>query len=213
MTAKTPSGLYATLAWRARGSPIPHIFTPMKKRGPWTTLSERHAYETPWIAVTHHEVIDPGGKQGVYGVIHFKNIAVGVIPLDEALNTWIVGQYRYPLEAYNWEMPEGGGQRGVPAQESAKRELREEVGIEAARWTEILQMDLSNSASDEQAVIFVAQGLTFHAPQPDHDEQLEQRKLPFAELYAMVQRGEVRDSLTVAAVLKVQLMLLEGRLG
>ncbi len=184
----------------------------MKKRGPWTTLSERPAYETPWISVAHHEVIDPGGKQGVYGVIHFKNIAVGVVPLDDELNTWIVGQYRYPLEAYSWEIPEGGGKRDVPAVESAKRELREEAGIEATRWTEILQMDLSNSASDEQAVIFVAQGLSFHDPEPDHDEELEQRKLPFAELYEMVRRGEVRDSLTVAAVLKVQLMLLEGQL-
>ncbi|HQV40251.1 MAG: NUDIX hydrolase [Flavobacteriales bacterium] len=184
----------------------------MKKRGPWTTLSETPAYETPWISVAHHEVIDPGGKQGVYGVIHFKNLAVGVIPLDDEMNTWIVGQYRYPMEAYSWEMPEGGGDRNIPAVESAKRELREEVGLEAERFTEILQMDLSNSASDEQAIIFVAQGLTFHAPQPDHDEELKQRKLPFSELYEMVQRGEVRDSLTVAAVLKVQLMLLEGKL-
>ncbi|MCO6484090.1 MAG: NUDIX hydrolase [Flavobacteriales bacterium] len=184
----------------------------MKKRGPWTTLSERKAYETPWIAVSHHEVIDPGGKQGVYGVIHFKHIAVGIIPLDEELNTWIVGQYRYPLETYSWEIPEGGGKRDIPAVESAKRELREEVGITADRWTEVLQMDLSNSASDEHAVIFVAQGLSFHEPEPDHDEELEQRKLPFDELYQMVLRGEVRDSLTVAAVLKVKLMLMEGKL-
>lgn len=184
----------------------------MKKRGPWTTLDERLAYETPWIAVTHHDVIDPGGKPGIYGVIHFKNIAVGVIPLDDELNTWIVGQYRYPLETYSWEMPEGGGKRDVPALDSAKRELREEAGIEAERWTEILQMDLSNSASDEQAVIFLARGLTFHDPEPDHDEELQQRKLPFSELYRMVLSGEVRDSLTVAAVLKVQLLLLEGKL-
>ncbi|MGB3524345.1 MAG: NUDIX hydrolase [Flavobacteriales bacterium] len=185
----------------------------MKKRGPWTTLSEKLAYETPWISVAHHEVIDPGGKHGVYGVIHFKSLAVGVIPLDEEMNTWIVGQYRYPMEAYSWEMPEGGGDRNAPAVESAKRELREEVGIEAEHWTEILQMDLSNSASDEKAVIFVARGLTFHAPEPDHDEELEQRKLPFMELYEMVQRGEVRDSLTVAAVLKVRLMMFDGKLG
>ena len=184
----------------------------MKKRGPWTTLSEKLAYETTWISVAHHEVIDPGGKQGVYGVIHFKNLAVGVIPLDEEMNTWIVGQYRYPMEAYSWEMPEGGGSRDLPPVESAKRELREEVGIEADRWTEILQMDLSNSASDERAIIFVAQGLTLHAPEPAHNEELEQRELPFAELYEMVQRGEVRDSLTVAAVLKVRLMMLDGKL-
>lgn len=184
----------------------------MKKRGPWTTLSERTAYETPWISVSHHDVLDPSGRQSIYGVVHFKGLAVGIIPLDDELNTWIVGQYRYPLEAYSWEMPEGGSDRSLPPVEGAKRELREEVGIEAERWTEILQMDLSNSASDERAVIFVARGLTFHEPEPDQDEQLEQRKLPFEELFQMVQRGEVRDAMTVAAVLKVKLMILEGKL-
>ncbi|HEX2618443.1 MAG TPA: NUDIX hydrolase [Flavobacteriales bacterium] len=184
----------------------------MTKRGPWTTLSEEGRYETPWIAVSHHEVIDPSGREGIYGVIHFKNIAVGVVPLDEEGNTWIVGQYRYPMQAYSWEIPEGGGKRHIPAIDSAKRELREEVGIEAEHWTEVLRMDLSNSASDEQAIVFVAQGLTHFNPEPDHDEELEQRKLPFEELYQMVQRGEVRDSITVAAVLKVKLLLLEGGL-
>ncbi|HEY0976191.1 MAG TPA: NUDIX hydrolase [Flavobacteriales bacterium] len=184
----------------------------MEKRGPWTTLKEELVYQTPWIAVTHHDVLDPSGKQGIYGTIHFKNVAIGIVPLDEELNTWIVGQYRYPIRAYSWEIPEGGGKRDVPPIESAKRELREEVGIEAECWREVLRMDLSNSASDEYAIIYVAQGLNYHAPQPDHDEELEQRKLPFAELYGMVQRGEVTDSLTVAAVLKVQLMLLDGTL-
>ena len=182
----------------------------MTKRGPWTTLNEELRYETPWIAVSHHDILDPSGTQGIYGTIHFKNIAIGIVPLDEELNTWIVGQYRYPIQAYSWEIPEGGGKRDIPPIDSAKRELREEVGIEASRWSEVLRMDLSNSASDEHAVIFVAQGLTFHAPQPDHDEELEQRKLPFAELFQMVMRGEVRDSLTVAAVMKVQLMIIDG---
>ncbi len=184
----------------------------MEKRGPWTTLNEELVYQTPWIAVTHHDVLDPSGKQGIYGTIHFKNVAIGIVPLDDELNTWIVGQYRYPIRAYSWEIPEGGGKRDVPPIDSAKRELREEVGIEAEHWREVLRMDLSNSASDEHAIIYVAQGLTYHAPQPDHDEELEQRRLPFAELYAMVQRGEVTDSLTVAAVMKVQLMLLDGSL-
>jgi 8-oxo-dGTP pyrophosphatase MutT (NUDIX family) len=184
----------------------------MTKRGPWTTLREEVRYETPWIRVTHHDIIDPSGREGIYGTVHFKNLAIGVVPLDEDLNTWIVGQYRYPIEAYSWEIPEGGGKRDIPPLESAKRELREEAGIEAESWREILRMDLSNSASDEHAILFVAQGLTFYPPQPDHDEELELKKLPFDELYAMVQRGEVLDSLTVAAVLKVKLMLLDGTL-
>ncbi|MBK9761109.1 MAG: NUDIX hydrolase [Flavobacteriales bacterium] len=184
----------------------------MTKRGPWTTLKEEVRYETPWISVSHHDILDPSGKKGIYGTVHFKNIAIGVVPLDDDLNTWIVGQYRYPVQAYSWEIPEGGGKRDIPPIDSAKRELREEAGIVAERWQEILRMDLSNSASDEHAILYVAQGLTFYPPQPDHDEELELKKLPFEELYAMVQRGEILDSLTVAAVLKVKLMLLDGSL-
>ena len=184
----------------------------MKQRGPWRTVKEELRYETPWIAVSHHDIIDPSGRNGIYGVVHFKNLAIGIVPLDEEGNTWIVGQHRYPVDAYSWEIPEGGGRRDIPPLDSAKRELREETGIEAQRWTEILRMDLSNSASDEHAILYVAQGLTFHPPQPDHDEELELRKLPFEELYGMVVRGEVLDSLTVAAVLKVKLMLLDGSL-
>lgn len=184
----------------------------MEERGPWKTLRVEERYDTPWISVSHHDVIDPSGAEGIYGVIHFKNIAVGVVPLDEDLNTWIIGQYRYPIKAYSWEIPEGGGKRDLPPIESAKRELREEAGITASHWTEVLQMDLSNSASDEEAIIYVAQGLEHREPEPDHNEELALRKLPFNELYGMVMRGEVRDSLTVAAVMKVQLMLAEGSL-
>jgi 8-oxo-dGTP pyrophosphatase MutT (NUDIX family) len=184
----------------------------MIKRGPWTTVKEEERYRSPWIAVSQHEVIDPSGRPGIYGVIHFVNLAVGIVPLDDDLNTWIVGQYRYPTQTYSWEIPEGGGKRDLPPLESAVRELREETGISARRWTEILRMDLSNSASDEQAIIYVAQDLDFHAPEPDHNEELALRKLPFAELFGMVMRGEITDSLTVAAVMKVKLMLLEGGL-
>lgn len=184
----------------------------MKQRGPWRTVKEELRYETPWIAVSHHDIIDPSGRNGIYGVVHFKNLAIGIVPLDEEGNTWIVGQHRYPVDAYSWEIPEGGGRRDIPPLDSAKRELREETGIEAQRWTEILRMDLSNSASDEHAIIYLAQDLSFHAPQPDHDEELAQRKLPFAELYGMVMRGEVLDSLTVAAVMKVRLLMSEGLL-
>ena len=175
-------------------------------------MKEEVRYETPWIRITHHDIIDPSGREGIYGTIHFKNLAIGVVPLDEDLNTWIVGQYRYPTRTYGWEIPEGGGRRDIPPIESAKRELREEAGIEADHWQEILRMDLSNSASDEHAILYVAQGLTFHRPQPDHDEELELKKLPFEELYGMVVRGEVLDSLTIAAVLKVKIMLLDGSL-
>lgn len=184
----------------------------MQERGPWKTLRIEERYSTPWISVSHHDVLDPSGAPGIYGVVHFKNLAVGIVPLDDELNTWIVGQYRYPIGTYSWEIPEGGGSRALPPIESAKRELREEVGIEAEQWTPILEMDLSNSASDEVAILYVAQGLTFFEPEPDHNEELAMRKLPFDELFHMVMRGEARDSLTVAAVMKVKLMLLNGEL-
>jgi len=178
----------------------------MIQRGPWKTLKEQLRYSSPWIEVSQHEVIDPGGRPGIYGVIHFVNLAIGVIPLDDEGNTWIVGQYRYPTRSYSWEIPEGGGRRDVTPLESAKRELREETGIVAERWTEILRMDLSNSASDEHAIIFLAEGLDFHQPEPDHNEELTIRKLPFEELFGMVMRGEILDSLTVAAVMKLKLL-------
>lgn len=183
----------------------------MVKRGPWTMIKEEVRYNSPWIEVSQHEVIDPGGSSGIYGVVHFRNIAIGVIPMDEAGNTWIVGQYRYPVQAYSWEIVEGGGSRDIDPIISARRELREEAGIEASQWDEILRMDLSNSASDERAIIYLARGLSFVPAEPDHNEELELKKLPFEDLYAMVLRGDLVDSLTVAAVLKLKLLLLEGK--
>ncbi len=184
----------------------------MEKLGPWTKLNEEEVYSSPWIAVSKHDIIDPGGKPGTYSVVHFKALAVGVVALDDEMNTWIVGQYRYPTRTYGWEIPEGGSPRNVPPLEGAKRELREEAGIVAERWTEILRMDLSNSASDEHAILYVARGLTFHEPEPDHNEELALKKITFSELYERVQRGEILDSLTVAAVMRVKLMILDGTL-
>jgi ADP-ribose pyrophosphatase len=184
----------------------------MEQHGPWQTLASKSVYESPWIEVSHHDVINPGEKPGQYGVVHFKNLAIGILPLDEDYNTFIVGQYRYPLKEYHWEIPEGGGKLDVPPVDSAKRELLEEVGLKAARWTEIQTMHLSNSATDEFALIYVAQDLTYHTPEPEEEEEIEIRKLPFSELYEMVQKGEITDSLTVAAVLKAKLMMLEGAL-
>jgi 8-oxo-dGTP pyrophosphatase MutT (NUDIX family) len=179
---------------------------------PWQIRSVETRYENPWIRVEHHDVITPGGRPGIYGVVRFKNVAVGVIPLDEQQHTWIVGQYRFPLDRYSWEIPEGGGPKDEPVLEAAKRELMEEVGIEARRWDVILEMDLSNSVSDEGAVIYVARDLVFHRPEPEDTEQLAIRRVPFQQLYDEVSAGVHRDSLTVAGVMRLKLMMLEGRL-
>jgi len=172
----------------------------------WQTINSEEVYRTPWIAVTDHKIFDPGGNKGVYGVVSFQNLAVGVIPLDEDNNTWIVGQYRYPMNAYSWEIPEGGGNLNSPPLDSAKRELLEETGIIAKDWELILEMDLSNSASDERAFIYVARDLNFQESNPDDNEDLQIIKLPFEELYERVISGEIRDSLTVAGVLRLKLL-------
>jgi ADP-ribose pyrophosphatase len=179
---------------------------------PWTTLKSEHIYESAWVSLTKHDVLNPNGNPGIYSVVHFKNIAIGILPLDKDYNTYIVGQFRYPLNQYSWEIPEGGGQLDVDPLDSAKRELLEETGITANTWTKIQEMHLSNSATDEFCILYIAQDLAYGESEPEDDEKLEVKKLHFDELYKMVEDGEVTDSLTVAAVLKTKLLILEGKI-
>jgi 8-oxo-dGTP pyrophosphatase MutT (NUDIX family) len=181
-------------------------------RSPWTILSEKPVYDNPWINVTEYDVINPSGGKGIYGKVHFKNRAIGIIPLDDELNTWLVGQFRFTLNQYSWEIPEGGGPIGTPALEAAKRELLEETGLVATQWTKLMDFHLSNSVSDEYGQIFLARQLEQHAPEPEETEQLQVRKISFDEAYAMVEDGRITDSMSVAAIQKLKLMLLEGRL-
>lgn len=179
---------------------------------PWTVLATKPVYENPWISVTEYDVINPSGGKGIYGKVHFKNKAIGIIPLDESFNTYLVGQFRFTLNKYFWEIPEGGGPLGTDVLVSAKRELLEETGLVAAQWTLLMDFHLSNSVSDEHGQIFLAQQLTQHAAEPEETEQLQIKKIPFAEAYAMVEDGRITDSMSVAAIQKVQLMLLDGRI-
>lgn len=173
---------------------------------PWKTLSEKHIYENPWISLTEHQVVNPGGGKGIYGTVHFKNLAIGILVLDDDNNTWLVGQYRFPIKKYSWEIPEGGGAEGADPIEEAKRELLEETGITASIWTEIQRIHLSNSVSDELGIIYLARGLSFGESDPEESEQLSIRKLPFEEAYEMVLNGEITDSISVAAILKVKIL-------
>jgi 8-oxo-dGTP pyrophosphatase MutT (NUDIX family) len=181
-------------------------------KNPWITLSSEEVYESPWIRVTKHDVTNPGGHPGTYSVVHFKNLALGIIPLDDEMNTWLIGQYRYPIDQYTWEIPEGGGKIGIDPVESAKRELLEEAGITAKKWTKIQEMHLSNSATDEFCLLYLAQDLEIGESEPEPDEMLQLVKIPFDEVYRMVCDGRITDSLSVTAVLKVKLMMLEGKL-
>jgi len=173
---------------------------------PWTTLSSDIRYDNNWITVTEHQVLNPAQSPGIYGVVHFKNIAIGILPIDEDGFTWLVGQYRYPLKAYSWEIPEGGGKLTEPPLEAAKRELKEETGLEAAHWEQILEMHLSNSATDERALVFLATGLSEGISSPEETEVLSIRKVSLADAQRMVERAEITDALSVAAILKAAIL-------
>ena len=150
--------------------------------------------------------MNPFGGEGVYGVVHFKNLAVGVIPIDEDNNTWLVGQYRFPLDEYHWEIPEGGCPMGESPLDAAKRELAEETGLTANNWLPLLETRLSNSVSDERGYIFVARDLQPGDTSPDPTEQLQVRKLPLQEAIDLVLKGEITDSLSVMGLLRLALI-------
>ena len=179
---------------------------------PWKVVSEEVIYDNPWIGLTEYQVINPAGNPGIYGKIHFKNYAIGVLVLDDDLNTYMVGQYRFPIDKYSWEMPEGGGSFEHTPLAAAQRELLEETGLKASKWTEIQRLHLSNSVSDELSILFLAQGLEQFEAEPEETEQLIVKKIPFEEMYQMVCSGEITDSMTIVAALKVKIMLLENRL-
>lgn len=184
----------------------------MEHPNPWTILGEKKIYENPWISLTEYDVLNPSGGKGIYGKVHFQNIAIGVLPLDEEMNTYLVGQYRFTLNQYSWEIPEGGGAMGVDPLDSAKRELKEETGLEAGTWKKILTMHLSNSCSDEISEVFLARNLRQGMAMPEETEQLVVKKLPFSEALVMVEKGEITDAISVAAIIKVKLMLLNGEI-
>lgn len=188
------------------------IFASMEERNPWTTIESHKIYDNNWIGLTEHQVINPSGGKGIYGEVHFKNLAIGILPLDEELNTWLVGQYRFPLKAYSWEIPEGGGPLDADPLDSAKRELMEETGLSAMEWIEIQRMHLSNSVSNELAIIYIARGLSMGIASPEETEELRIRKLPFQAAYEMVLNGEITDSMSVAAILKTKIILQESSL-
>ena len=182
-------------------------------KNPWKTLSIEEKYTNPWISVTHRAVLTPAGTAGIYGQVHFKNLAVGIIPLDVDYNTWLVGQYRYTLEAYSWEIPEGGcllkKEDGLDA---AKRELLEETGIQAKVWKPLLDIHTSNSVTDELGIVYTAQELSFGEAIPEETEELKIKKVPLQEAFEMVMRGEITDSLSMAGLMKAQWLKAKGKL-
>lgn len=181
-------------------------------KNPWSKIAGKEVYDNPWISVEEHQVINPSGNEGIYGKVHFKNWAIGIVPLDEHLNTWLVGQYRYTLDEYSWEIPMGGGPLEDDILHSAKRELKEETGISAERWDNILRIHTSNSATDEEGFVFVARDLTHGQTAFEDTEDLKIWKLPFEEAVALVMSNKITDSLSIAGILKTKILIDEGKL-
>jgi 8-oxo-dGTP pyrophosphatase MutT (NUDIX family) len=178
--------------------------TPDEASSPWRTISSKQVYDNPWIAVREDQVIRPDGEPGLYGVVHFKNVAVGVLPIEED-HIYLVGQYRYPLDLYSWEIPEGGCPEGEEPLRAAQRELREETGLEARHWRRLGEAYLSNSVADEYAMWFLATGLVPGERSPEGTEALSVRRLPLHEALAMALSGQITDALSLVAIMSYML--------
>lgn len=169
----------------------------------WETIQQKTVYENAWIRVEHRDVITPGGNPGVYGVVKFKNKAIGIVPIDNDDFIYLVGQHRYTLAEYSWEIPEGGGSLGEDPLETAKRELKEETGLIAESWERIGRIHTSNSVTDEEGFIFLAQGLQQEDAEPEETEELHVRRISLKEAIDMVMRSEITDSISMCAILMV----------
>jgi len=167
----------------------------------WKTLSSETVYENAWLEINHRDVITPGGSNGIYGLVKFKNQAIGIIPIDEEGNIYLVGQFRYAIDEYTWEIPEGGGALGADGLDAAKRELKEETGLKANKWTKLARIHTSNSATNEEGFLYIAEELVQEEAEPEETEELQVKKVPLKEAVEMVMRSEITDSLSVCAIL------------
>jgi 8-oxo-dGTP pyrophosphatase MutT (NUDIX family) len=173
----------------------------------WQTISSTDVYNNPWIQVIHHEVINPAGKPGIYGKVSFKNKAIGIVPIDKEGYTYLVGQFRFTLNEYSWEIPEGGCPIGTDPLDSAKRELKEETGFTANKWTYIGRVHTSNSVTDEEGFIYMAEDLTAGETEFEETENLQIKRVHITEAINMVMNSEITDTISTTALLKVAQLL------
>ena len=182
-------------------------------RGPWTIHGERIAFESPWMRVHEFDITQPDGKPGVYAVMSPRNLALVVLPIHADGSVTLVGQHRFALDRYSWEIPAGGGQLDGDPLADARRELKEETGLTADHWSEILQLDLSNSITDERAIGFLATGLHDGEPEPEGTEVLQTRRAHFLDALEEAMSGQIRDALTVAMLMRAHYMAQQGLLA
>jgi 8-oxo-dGTP pyrophosphatase MutT (NUDIX family) len=179
---------------------------------PWIVKGVTRPFENDWFRLDAHAVIHPGGAEGNYTVIRPRRHAVGVLPIEADGSVHLVGQWRFPLGRYSWEMPEGGAEPGEDALDCARRELEEETGLTAGTYLRVLEMDLSNSLTDESATVFIATDLKPGRPRPEAVEVLKHRRAPFMDALARAGDGRIRDAMTVAALFRAHHMALTGGL-
>lgn len=173
---------------------------------PWRIIDGRLVYDNPWLSLTEYNVINPAGNPGIYGKVHFKNRAIGIVAMDEHDNVYLVGQFRFSIDQFSWEIPEGGGLLDEAPLFTAKRELQEETGLKAESWEELLTIHTSNSVTDEIGYVFLATGLSQHETSFEDTEDIRIKKLPFSTILEYVMDGTITDSLTMAAILKLQVL-------
>ncbi|WP_027855879.1 NUDIX domain-containing protein [Marinobacterium jannaschii] len=178
----------------------------MDHNNPWKTLSSKAIYDNPWISVREDQVINPAGGEGIYGVVSFKTRSVTVIPVDDAGNTWLVGQTRYALNEYSWELPMGGSPLGEDLEACARRELKEETGLVAGRLQLLMKMHTSNSVTNEEGYVYLAQQLSQQETEHEDTEDITVRKLPLREAIDMAMSGDITDAQCVAALLRLRVM-------
>ena len=177
----------------------------------WTLRKRRSVFENPWMDIQLIDALDPNGKPAEYGLVHFKNLAIGIVPYAAGY-IWLVGQSRVGFESYSWEIAAGGGDFADPPTVTAARELKEETGFTADTFTPIVQMETSNSVTDERAIIFLATGLTAGENEPESSEDISVMKISLDDAIAAVDAGEIRHSIGVAAIYKLALMRAAGEL-
>jgi 8-oxo-dGTP pyrophosphatase MutT (NUDIX family) len=175
----------------------------MTYKNPWKLISSRKLFENPWFTVEEDQVINPAGHEVSYGKVLLSNIAVGIVPLDGEGNTWLVGQTRYVPDVYSWEIPMGGSPIGEDLLATAKRELKEETGLSAETWTPLLHVHTSNSITDEEGYVYVAEDLQMGETAFEDSEDITVKKIPLREAINMASEGEITDAISLTALFKL----------